>query len=94
MKREDVAHYLEELAKGLKTGRLNLEYGDDTVLLEPTALITLELDATAKKEKSKLALKFSWAIEETSLPEPSLKISSKQLAASATAAKKAEMAAK
>jgi amphi-Trp domain-containing protein len=52
--------YLEEVASSLKDGKLVVERAQDFVVLEPTHLVQMELEASAEEERGKFKFKLSW----------------------------------
>ncbi len=78
LKRDQVASYLEELAKSLRAGKLLIQCDEDYVYLAPTDVLDLELEASQKKNREKVSLELSWSLEPAVKPEPALQISSKE----------------
>lgn len=60
------ADYLSKVADGLRRGVIGLSAAGRAIRLEPGAMVTLELAAECKPEKSKgsLALEISWKARE------------------------------
>jgi amphi-Trp domain-containing protein len=60
---EDVARYLEALIEGFRGGELRFTSGDREVRLEPSSILELTIETSARKGKVSLSLNVSW-------PEP------------------------
>ena len=58
-----VIDYLEGLINGLKSDTVCLQSGDGLVTLKPSSIIEFELEAVAKKDKEKVKIELSWAVE-------------------------------
>jgi len=52
--------YLEEIVKHLKEGKAVIQRGEDFVTLIPAELISLEIEASSKKDKAHLAIELKW----------------------------------
>lgn len=63
---KEAIKYLEDLVKGLKSGSIVVQHGEESVTLTPPDMIELELEAKQKKDKSKFVLELSWK----SVPAP------------------------
>lgn len=57
---KEAIKYLEDLVKGLKSGSIVVQHGEESVTLTPPDMIELELEAKQKKDKSKFVLQLSW----------------------------------
>lgn len=53
--------YFEAIAKGLKKGALTLRQGAETLTLTPDGPVELEVKASEKKRKGKLAFEITWS---------------------------------
>ena len=67
--------YLEELVKGLKSGEVYLQDGEEFVELSPAKVVQIEASASQKKEKEKFSLELSWYLNEPEGGDIGLKIS-------------------
>lgn len=57
---KEAIKYLEDLVKGLKSGTIVIQHGEESVTLTPPDMVELELEAKQKKDKSKFVLELSW----------------------------------
>lgn len=58
-----IARVLAALIEGFEKGQLDVGSGEQSVHLEPSGLLELELQAKRKNGRSKLVLKVSWRDE-------------------------------
>jgi amphi-Trp domain-containing protein len=72
----DVIAYLEQLTASLKDGRVVVEKGREFLVLEPTEVVKLEVEAEQKKDEEKLAIELEWYRGLVPGESPDLKISS------------------
>lgn len=63
--------YMKDLVKGMESGRINVESGEESVTLVPSERIAIKVEAKVKKDKQKFAFELSWADQ----AEPTLVIS-------------------
>ncbi len=61
---EQAAVFLDEIARGLRSGTLQLSAGEKSVRLNPTSIVKLELEASGDEEKQELALEIKWHVPE------------------------------
>ncbi|MEW5902570.1 MAG: amphi-Trp domain-containing protein [Acidobacteriota bacterium] len=61
--RPQVACFVEDLLEGLKQGLICVQKDAEYVVLHPTELIKVELEASEKKDKCKLCFEMSWKSE-------------------------------
>ena len=52
--------YLEEIASSLKYGKVVIEKAGDFIVLEPTYLVQMKLEAEAKEEGEEITFKLNW----------------------------------
>jgi amphi-Trp domain-containing protein len=57
---QEVAGYLEALAKNLREGRVSFEAGEERITLTPDGEIFLEIEAERKRQSSKVKLSLAW----------------------------------
>lgn len=57
---QTVSGVLEDLARSFKGGTVCIEKNGEFVTLKPGANITVEIEASQKKNKQKLAIEFTW----------------------------------
>lgn len=57
---EDAVAYLEDLAAGLRAGRLLIAQGDRSMELTPPDSVDIEVEARQKKGKVKFSLELEW----------------------------------
>ncbi len=57
---EDAARYLEDLAEGIRAGRLVVDRGDRFLRLEPPAALLVKVNAARGKDREKISVKLSW----------------------------------
>lgn len=64
MNREQVATFFRMLANGLQSGTLDLKNDKESLTLSPSDMISVEIGAKQKKDKSKFSLEMSWRCPE------------------------------
>ena len=57
---EQAAAYLEDIARGIRTGTLSLRHGGEAVTLSPRPMLKVELEAKQSKDKEKVELEIKW----------------------------------
>jgi amphi-Trp domain-containing protein len=57
---ESIGKYLEALAQGLRTGRLEFSSGSRHIELEPTGLLQLAVDARRKEGEARITVEVQW----------------------------------
>lgn len=90
---KEAIKYLEDLVKGLKSGTIVIQHGEESVTLTPPDMIELEVEAKQKKDKSKFVLELSWKSAPAGAAVPATKpaaevVAKKPAEAPAKAAKK------
>lgn len=70
---------LSQIASAVKAGTVSIQKGDESVVLMPEGVVSIELEAVQKSEKEKIKIEISWEKAVVEEPEivPELKISSK-----------------
>lgn len=68
MTKEQAADFFRMLAYGLQSGSLELKNGEETMTLSPTDMISVEIEAKQKKDKSKFSLEMSWRLNAAAAP--------------------------
>ena len=63
MSRTEVVDYLQDLASGAREGAIQLELGDEEVVLHPGANVELAVKIRAKKDRRSLRFELSWQDE-------------------------------
>jgi amphi-Trp domain-containing protein len=58
--------YIEGIVSSLKQGRICVQHGDESVVLEPKDVVRVEVKAGKKHQKESVSLKISWRLP----PEP------------------------
>ena len=59
---ESIAAYLDALKDAFAAGTLRLSQDEDgQVVLEPSGLIRFEVEASPRRERSRLVLRFEWS---------------------------------
>ena len=58
--REEVAAYLEAIARGLRKGQIEFRRGDETLELTPAESVDIILKASEKTKGGKLKIELSW----------------------------------
>ena len=56
----DAAGVIDALAEGLKERCLRIQKGDETLVLEPTEAVDLEIEAKVKDGRAKIEVEISW----------------------------------
>ena len=77
MTTKDVIAYLEQVVEGLKNGQLIVQKDDRILLLNPPAIMEVEVEAKQKKNKEKFSLELSWKTDMETESGDSLIIGSK-----------------
>jgi amphi-Trp domain-containing protein len=62
MNREQTAAYFRMLANGLESGSLEIKSGEEVLTLSPSDMISVEIEAKQKKDKSKFSMEMSWRL--------------------------------
>lgn len=75
---DQVVTYLENLVNSLKEGKICVRQGEQFVTLCPDQMVDVEVKATAKKGKEKIALELSWRREALQEETPEMSISSEE----------------
>jgi amphi-Trp domain-containing protein len=57
---EKAAAYFEELAKSLKSGTIYIRSSEEIVVLKPSKVIEIKVEAGSKKHSEKIEIKMSW----------------------------------
>jgi amphi-Trp domain-containing protein len=60
MQRSEAVAYFAALVDGLRHGRLQFRHGDESVTLEPTEQVTVEVKAAKKGDKERVAFELEW----------------------------------
>jgi amphi-Trp domain-containing protein len=60
MQRSEAVAYFAALVDGLRHGRLQFRHGDESVALEPTEQVSIEVKATKKGDKERVAFEIEW----------------------------------
>ncbi|MBF0529387.1 MAG: amphi-Trp domain-containing protein [Deltaproteobacteria bacterium] len=63
MNQGQLVTYLEELIANLKTGTIQVQKTDESVVLYPIDPIKVEVEAEGKKDKNKFTLELTWRQE-------------------------------
>lgn len=58
---QDAVSYIEDLAKGFKSGTIVVESGGERVVLKPSAQVAVKVEAKIKHDKQKIAFELSWS---------------------------------
>ncbi len=77
------ADYLEEIADSLKAGKLVVESGREVLVLQPSEVVKLEVEAESKKDEEELKIELKWSRLMVAEGEPALRISSVEPASAA-----------
>ena len=56
----EVIANLEKLVADMKAGTVSLSAGDESLTLNPSVLVNVEMKAAQKKDKEKFSLEISW----------------------------------
>lgn len=59
--REEVAAYLEAIARGLRKGQIEFRRGDETLELSPAESVDITLKASEKTKGGKLKIELLWS---------------------------------
>jgi amphi-Trp domain-containing protein len=73
---QTIQQFLETLKSGFSQGKIVFTSGDDTIALEPMALLKFTLQAQKKEQKCKLQIKISWKEGAIRAEKPKLTVSS------------------
>ena len=65
MTRTQVADFFRKVAEGLQSGSIELKSAEETLTLTPAELISVEIGAKQKKDKTKFSLEIAWRCRET-----------------------------
>jgi len=57
---ESITDYLEALAEGFRNGTLKFSDSEGDILMRPHGLIHFEVDASNKRDRVRLSLRFTW----------------------------------
>ncbi|MBN2754372.1 MAG: amphi-Trp domain-containing protein [Candidatus Goldbacteria bacterium] len=57
---EKAAVYFEELAKSMRTGTIYIRSSEEIVVLKPSKIIEIKVEACSKKHSEKIEIKMSW----------------------------------
>ena len=68
MTKDQAADFFRMLANGLQSGNLELKNGEETLTLSPTDMISVEIEAKQKKDKSKFSMEMSWRLNASPAP--------------------------
>ena len=60
MQRGEAVAYFSALVDGLRHGRLQFRHGEESVALEPSERVTIEVKATRKGDKERVAFELEW----------------------------------
>ena len=58
--REQVAQYLEQLARALRVGSVHVRHGDSEVVLGPRDVLDFAVHAKARRKRHRLSLELTW----------------------------------
>lgn len=64
MTREKVADFFRTLAEGLQSGSVELKDDEETLMILPPDILSVEIGAKQKKDKFKLSMEVSWRCQE------------------------------
>ena len=64
MTREKVADFFRKLAEGLQSGDVELRDDEETLMILPPDILSVEIGAKQKKDKFKLSMEVSWRCQE------------------------------
>jgi amphi-Trp domain-containing protein len=62
MQLSEVIANLEKLVADMKAGTVSLSAGDESLTLNPSVLVNVEMKAAQKKDKEKFSLEISWKL--------------------------------
>jgi len=76
---EEAAHQLENLARGVRTGAIQIEADDQALDVECASNVRLSVDAKTNedKRKSRITITLSWRLPEATPAPPHRKISAR-----------------
>ena len=57
---ESITDYLAALTEGFQSGSLKFSDSDGDIVLRPNGLVHFEVDASEKRDRIRLSLRFSW----------------------------------
>ena len=57
---QEVLAYLENIVNTLKDGKVNIQKGQESIILTPPPIVDFKIEASQKKDKSKLSIKIGW----------------------------------
>jgi len=60
MPRDEAVAYFDALVAGLKKGSVRFKQGDETVIVNPSDLVDVEIRARTKGDKEKVTFELSW----------------------------------
>lgn len=60
MQRDEAIVYFEALVDGLRKGSLQLQQGNEKLVLEPNGEMKVEIKASRKEDKQKFSMELSW----------------------------------
>ncbi|MFW5499813.1 MULTISPECIES: amphi-Trp domain-containing protein [unclassified Maridesulfovibrio] len=60
---EEAVAILEDILKNFKSGNMVIQNGEDSLTLNPSGQISMEIKAKTKKLKNKLSMELSWKVE-------------------------------
>lgn len=75
MELRTVIAYLEDLVASLKAGRVCVEQGEKSIVLQPQPLVTVEIEAEKRGSKESLEIELSWSAAARNGESLSLRIS-------------------
>ena len=58
--RESIIKYLQTLSDGFRKGQIEFRSGQESIILEPSGLIQIEIKVKNNNRKSKMTIKFFW----------------------------------
>jgi amphi-Trp domain-containing protein len=74
--KQEVISYLQALAQSFEDGRIVVAHGEKAVDLAPPSVVTLEIEAKQKKDKTKFGFEIIWKHTSDSNEWEPLKITS------------------
>lgn len=73
-----MVEYLEAIAEGFRSGKLTLAGGEEEIVLEPSGLVRFEVRASARDDRARFSLRFTWKPKRSEDPlDDKLRITSK-----------------
>ncbi|WP_320174472.1 amphi-Trp domain-containing protein [Maridesulfovibrio sp.] len=60
---EEAVTILEDILKSFKSGNMVIQNGEDSITLNPSDKISMEIKAKTKKLKNKLSMELSWKVD-------------------------------